>query len=75
VVCDLAREEEVPVEAGRYSPNAVREASEAFLASAAEGIRPISRLDGIAVGDGPVTRLLAATLEKLIETEYHSDRQ
>jgi branched-chain amino acid aminotransferase len=75
VVCDLAREEEVPVEAGRYSPSAVREASEAFLASAAEGIRPISRLDGIAVGDGPVTRLLAATLEKLIETEYHSDRQ
>jgi branched-chain amino acid aminotransferase len=72
VVCDLAREEGIPVEADRYSPSTVREASEAFLASAAEGIRPVSDLDGIAVGDGPVTRLLAATLEELIETEYRS---
>jgi branched-chain amino acid aminotransferase len=73
VVCDLAREEDIPVETGRYSPSAVREASEAFLANAVDGIRPVSQLDGIAVGDGPVTRLLAATLEELIESEYRSD--
>ena len=73
VVCDLAREEGIPVEAGRYSPSAIREASEAFLASAVAGIRPVSHLDGIAVGGGPATRLLAATLEELIETEYRSD--
>jgi branched-chain amino acid aminotransferase len=70
VVCDLAREENIPIETGRYSPSTVREASEAFLASAIGGIRPVSRLDGIAVGGGAVTRLLAATLDELIEEQY-----
>jgi len=72
VVCDLAHEEEIPVETGRYAPNAVREASEAFLASAVEGIRPISRLDGITIGDGPVIRLLSATFDELVEEEYYA---
>lgn len=71
VVCDLAREEGIPVERGRYRPNAVREASEAFLASAVEGLRPIVRLDGIGVGDGPVRKLLSATLDELIETRFY----
>lgn len=71
IVRDLAREEDIPVETGRYSPNAVREANEAFLASAVGKVRPISRLDGIAIGDGPVRKLLSATLDELIEQRYY----
>jgi len=71
VVCDLAREESIPVEQGRYRPDAVRDADEAFLASAVGGLRPVARLDGIAVGDGPVRRLLSATLDDLIEEQHY----
>jgi len=66
MVCKLADEESIPTERGRYPPSAVREADEAFLASAVEGLRPIATLDGITVGDGPVRRLLAATLAERI---------
>lgn len=71
VVCALAREESIPVERGRYPPDAVRDVDEAFLASAVDGVRPIARLDGIAIGDGPVRKLLAATLGDLIEEQYY----
>jgi branched-chain amino acid aminotransferase len=71
VLLSLAHEEGIPIETGRYLPSAVREADEAFLASPTAGIRPIERLDGIAVGNGPVRNLLAMTFGERIENRYY----
>ncbi len=59
VVLELASSEELPVREGRFGPGAVREADEAFLASSRWELRPVASVDGIEVGDGPVTKLLS----------------
>ena len=59
VVLELASAEGLPVREGRFGPDDVRGADEAFLANSRRGIRPVGSVDGIDVGDGPVTRLLA----------------
>ena len=59
VVRELAATEDLPVVTGRYTPADVREAEEAFVAEPSAGVRPVARLDGVAVGGGPVTDLLS----------------
>ncbi|AZH25096.1 aminotransferase class IV [Haloplanus aerogenes] len=59
VVRDLARAEGFPVVEGDYTPADFRAADEAFVAEPTAGVRPVARLDGVAVGGGPLTRLLA----------------
>jgi len=59
LVRDLADAEELPVAHGAYSPTDFRDADEVFVAEPTAGVRPVDRIDGVAVGDGPVTRLLA----------------
>ncbi|EMA69882.1 aminotransferase class IV [Halorubrum aidingense JCM 13560] len=49
-VIELAEEEGIPVEEGTYAPDAVREADEVFLTNSTWEIRPVARVDGIAVG-------------------------
>jgi len=59
LVRDLADAEELPVAQGAYTPADFRDADEVFIAEPTAGVRPVDRIDGVAVGDGPVTRLLA----------------
>jgi branched-chain amino acid aminotransferase len=58
-VLDLARDEGLPVREERVSPAALRTADEAFLTNTTWEVRPLARVDGVAVGGGPVTDLLA----------------
>ncbi|MFB6074383.1 MAG: aminotransferase class IV [Haloarculaceae archaeon] len=71
VVLDLAREESFPVETGRYGVDAVREADEAFLTNSTWEIRPVATVDGIEVGDGPITRLLQRLFDERVEREHY----
>lgn len=59
LVRDLADSEGLPVAEGAYSPADFRAAAEAFVAEPTAGVRPVARIDGVDVGGGPVTRLLA----------------
>jgi len=59
VVRELAAEEGFPVVTGHYTPADIRGAAEAFVTEPSAGVRPITRLDGVTVGGGPVTDLLA----------------
>lgn len=71
VVLDLAREESFPVETGEYAPADVRGADEAFLANSTWELRPIARADGVAVGAGPVTRLLTRLFDEYVERRHY----
>ncbi|EMA44931.1 aminotransferase class IV [Halococcus saccharolyticus] len=71
VVLDLAADEEFPVETGRYTTTDVREADEAFLTNTTWELRPIARADGVAVGGGPVTRLLARLFDERVERRQY----
>lgn len=64
VVRDLAAAEGVPVVTDAYTPAEFRAADEAFLAEPTAGVRPVSRIDGVDVGGGPVTRLLARLFDE-----------
>ncbi|WP_129114901.1 aminotransferase class IV [Halegenticoccus tardaugens] len=70
VVLDLAREEGIPVEEGSYAPGDLRRADEAFLTNTTWELRPVARVDGIAVGDGPVTALLSRLFDERVEALY-----
>jgi branched-chain amino acid aminotransferase len=67
VVVDLASDESLPVRTGSFVPDDVRAADEAFLVGPLWEVRPVDRVDGIAVGEGPVTRLLARLYESAID--------
>ncbi|PSQ13199.1 4-amino-4-deoxychorismate lyase [Halobacteriales archaeon QS_7_68_65] len=71
VVLDLAADEAFPVETGRYTPADVREADEGFLTNTTWELRPIARADGVAVGDGPVTRLLSRLFDERVERAHY----
>jgi branched-chain amino acid aminotransferase len=59
LVRDLAETEGLPVAEGAYTPADFRDADEVFVAEPTAGVRSVDRIDGVAVDDGPVTRLLA----------------
>jgi branched-chain amino acid aminotransferase len=71
VVLDLAAEESFPVETGQYTPADVRGADEAFLTNTTWELRPIGRADGVAVGAGPVTRLLLRLFDERVEQRHY----
>ncbi|WP_435335256.1 aminotransferase class IV [Haloarchaeobius sp. TZWWS8] len=71
VVLDLAREEGIPVWQGRYSPEDVRTADEAFLTNSTWEVRPVSKVDGLEVGGGPVTALLQNRFDELVERRHY----
>ena len=59
VVRELAEAEDLPVVDGAYTPADLRAADEVFLAEPTAGVRPVAKIDGVDVGGGPVTQLLA----------------
>ncbi len=61
VVILLAREQRIPVEAGRYTPESLRQAEECFLTNTTMEIMPVREVDGKPLGSGrpgPVTLTL-----------------
>ena len=50
VVLDIAEQEGIPIEEGRYTPDEIRNADEVFLTNSTWEIRPVAVVDGIQVG-------------------------
>jgi branched-chain amino acid aminotransferase len=71
VVMELAREEGVPVEPGRYGPGDLRAADEAFVTNSTWEVRPVESVDDATVGGGPVTDLLARGYDELVEARHY----
>jgi branched-chain amino acid aminotransferase len=71
VVLELAREEDFPVETGRYSVRDVREADEVFLTNSTWEVRPVASVDGVEVGVGPMTKLLARLYDERVESRHY----
>jgi branched-chain amino acid aminotransferase len=67
VVLDAATDEGIPVHEGTYRPSDVRGAEEAFLTGLTQEVRPVGAVDGVEVGGGPVTRLLAGRYDRTVE--------
>ncbi|MFC6787045.1 aminotransferase class IV [Halobaculum halobium] len=72
-VLDIAREEGFPVEEGRYVPDDVRDADEAFIASSIRELRPVGTYDGVDIGGGPVTTLLSRLYDERVEATCYVD--
>lgn len=70
IVLDIAADESFPVETDQYTLDDVRSADEAFLTNTTWELRPIEEIDGIAIGDGPITNLLARLYDERIEQYY-----
>ena len=70
-VLELADQEGFPVETGRYSLEDVRGADEAFLTNTTWEVRPIEAVDGIEVGGGPMTDLLARLYDERVEARCY----
>lgn len=70
---DVVRSEGFPVETGRYAPDDVRAADEAFLTSAVGEVRPVDTYDGVDVGGGPVTTLVSRLYDERVERACYAD--
>jgi len=70
VVLSLAEEADIPVETGRYEPDALANASELFLTNSTWEIRPVSRVDDRTFPVGPVTRHLQRRFDERVESFY-----
>ncbi|WP_327051351.1 aminotransferase class IV [Halomicrococcus gelatinilyticus] len=71
VVLDLADVVGVPTETGRYSPDDVRAADEAFLTNSTWELRPLACLDGVELGGGPVTERLVRAFDERVERRHY----
>ncbi|WP_433624855.1 aminotransferase class IV [Halomicrococcus sp. NG-SE-24] len=71
VVLELAADAGIPTETGTYSPDAVRDADEAFLTNSTWELRPLARLDGAELGAGPVTDRLAGAFDERVERRHY----
>ena len=71
VALDLADDAGVPTETGRYSPDDVRAADEAFLTNSTWELRPLASLDGVELGGGPVTERLARAFDERVERRHY----
>jgi len=67
LVVETAETEGFPVETGRYTVDDVRSADEAFLTNSTWEVRPVGSVDGIEIGDGPMTSLLGRLYDERVE--------
>jgi branched-chain amino acid aminotransferase len=72
VVLDVADEEGIPVREGAFTPADLREAAEAFVTNTTWEVRPVAAVDGIDVGGGPVTELLARLFDARVEAAHYA---
>jgi len=72
VVLDIADREPFPVEEGRYDPETVRRADEAFLTNTTWEVRPVTTIDGRSLETGPITRLLMRLFRERVEDEHYA---
>jgi len=72
VVLDIASDESFPVEEGRYDPDTIRRADEAFLTNTTWEIRPVRKLDRWNLDVGPITRLLARLFRERVEARHYA---
>jgi branched-chain amino acid aminotransferase len=72
-VLDIAGEEGLPVREGSFTPDDLRAASEAFVTNTTWEVRPIATVDGIDVGGGPVTELLARLFDARVEATHYGE--
>ncbi|MEM4780127.1 MAG: aminotransferase class IV [Halalkalicoccus sp.] len=70
VVLGLAREAGIPVEEGRYAPEDLFGAEEAFLTNTTWELRPLAAVDGTAIGGGPVTDRLVRAFDERVAAHY-----
>ncbi len=66
----VAEENGIPVEEGKYSPDELASADEAFVSSTTKNIVPVTRFGGRPVGNGlpgEITRRLMVLLEKKLD--------
>lgn len=71
-VLELAASAGTPVVEGRFGPDDLRGASEAFITSSIRGILPIARVDGKALAascPGPMTKALMASYGQFLQAE------
>ncbi len=71
VVLDLAEDEGFSVRTSRYTLDDLRDADEVFLTNSTWEIRPVTGVDGIDVGVGPMTKLLARLYDERVEREHY----
>jgi branched-chain amino acid aminotransferase len=72
-VLELADSEAIPTETGRYRPDDLRTADEAFLTNSTWELRPVTAVDGerLTAGAGPVTGRLMDAYDRRVEREYY----
>jgi branched-chain amino acid aminotransferase len=73
MLLELADRDGIPTETGSYALRTVRGAEEAFLTNTTWEVRPIARLDGIAVGGGPVTDRLRRAYDETVERRCYGN--
>jgi branched-chain amino acid aminotransferase len=73
VVLDLAREADLSVETGAYTPADLRAADEAFLTNTTWELRPLAAVDGTAIGGGPVTDRLQRDFDALVQRRHYDE--
>jgi branched-chain amino acid aminotransferase len=71
VVLELAREEGLPVETGRYGVSDLRAADEVFATNTTWEVRPVTDVDGATLDVGPMTELLARLFDERVEREHY----
>lgn len=71
VVLELARAADIPVEEGRYDPEALHTAEEAFLTNTTWEVRPVDSVDGVSFDGREITDRLARRFDALVDTRYY----
>jgi branched-chain amino acid aminotransferase len=71
VVIDLAESEGFSVRTSRYTLDDLRDADEVFLTNSTWEIRPVTSVDGIDVGVGPMTKLLSRLFDERVERGHY----
>jgi branched-chain amino acid aminotransferase len=72
-VLDIARDEGIPVREGRFVPDDLRDATEAFVTNTTWELRPVASVDGVELGGGPVTTLLSRLFDARVERAHYAD--